>query len=126
MTTASEVDEREALIASLQDKARRHRLSSALIKRGIAEQIREMRDERGWTQAELARASDKVQETISRLENPNYGNYTINTLARIAAAFDVALFVRFGPFSELVDHIVNISPEDLAVPSFAHDPGLDP
>lgn len=126
MSTSIEVDERRELIASLQDKERRHYLASALIKRGLAEQIREMRDDRGWTQSELAQASNKVQETISQLENPNYGSYTIKTLERLAAAFDVALFVRFGPFSELVNRLVNISPEELAVPEFAQDSGLRP
>ncbi len=80
-----------------------------------------MRVSRGWTQEELAQASGKVQETISQLENPNYGSYTLKTLQRLAEAFDVALIVRFVPFSDLVDRMANLSPEDMAVPDYNHD-----
>ncbi len=117
---------RGKLIESLQDREYRHLFRRASYKRGLAEQIREMRLSRGWTQAELANASGKVQETISQIENPNYGNYTLKTLDRLAEAFDVALIVKFAPFSELADWMTNLSPEDLAVPDFEHDPGLNP
>jgi transcriptional regulator with XRE-family HTH domain len=114
------------LLAAMRDKSRRHHLAFVVTKRGLAEQIREMRLARGWTQSELARATDKVQETISQLENPNYGNYTIKTLQRLAEAFDVKLTVRFDPFSELVRWMTELSTEDLAVPDYDHDPGLIP
>jgi transcriptional regulator with XRE-family HTH domain len=119
-------DARSKLVGSLRDKQYRHQFASAVIRRGLAEQIREMRLRRGWTQADLANASGKVQETISQLENPNYGSYTIKTLQRLAEAFDVALIVRFAPFSELASWVTNMSAEDLAVPGFEHDPGLAP
>jgi hypothetical protein len=45
------------------------------------------------------------QNAISRLERPDYGKATLTTLRRLAAAMDVALIVRFVPFSELVDWI---------------------
>ena len=92
----------------------------------MAEQIRETRLNRGWTQADLANASGKVQETISQLENPDYGSYTIKTLQRIAEAFDVALIVRFAPFSELADWMADLSPKNLAVPDYDHDSDLHP
>jgi hypothetical protein len=62
-----------------------------------------------------------AQARISVLEDPNYGNFSINTLKRIAAAFDVALSVRFVAFSELAAWIERISPETLAVPSFKQE-----
>ncbi len=92
----------------------------------MAEQIRATRLARGWTQSDLARATNKVQETISQLENPNYGSYTIKTLERLAEALDVKLTVRFDPFSELVDWLTGLSAESFAVPDFDHDPGLHP
>ena len=67
-----------------------------------------------------------TQEGVSRLESLDYGRYTLATLKKLASAFDVALVVRFEPFSQLVDSVVNLSPEDLAVPDFEHDPGLAP
>lgn len=120
----SEVGEREELLGLLKDRERRHFLASVMTRRGLAEQIREIRLARGWTQAELARATGKVQETISQLENPDYGSYTLKTLQRLAEAFDVTLTVRFEPFSELVRWMTELTTEDLAVPDYEHDPGL--
>jgi transcriptional regulator with XRE-family HTH domain len=62
-----------------------------------------MRRERNWTQEELASQADTKPTQITRVENPTYGSHTITTLRRIAAAFDVALVVRFVPFSELLN-----------------------
>jgi transcriptional regulator with XRE-family HTH domain len=64
-----------------------------------------MREREGWTQIELGDEVKMNQNSISRLENPFYGKHTITTLKRLARAFDVALVVRFAPFSELVDWI---------------------
>lgn len=124
VSTDSQVSERDELLEALRDKNRRHHLASVVTKRGLAEQIREMRLARGWTQTDLAHATNKVQETISQLENPNYGNYTLKTLQRLAEAFDVTLTVRFDPFSELVRRLTELTPEDLAVPDYEHDPDL--
>jgi transcriptional regulator with XRE-family HTH domain len=71
----------------------------------LAYQIRAMREREGWTQIELGDEVEMNQNSISRLENPFYGKHTITTLKRLARAFDVALVVRFTPFSELVDWI---------------------
>jgi len=38
---------------------------------------------------------------ISRAEDPDYGNLSINTLIRIASGFDCAFIGRFVPFSEI-------------------------
>ncbi len=111
---------------STEDKARRDHFVATVIRQGLAIQIRETRLSRGWTQEELARRIGTSQETISQLEDPNYGRYTLKTLRRLAAAFDVALTCRFVPFSELSDWVTTMSPESLAVPDFDHDPGTTP
>jgi len=79
--------------------------------------------------------ADKIgsnQNAIYRAENPNYGKQTITTLKKIAAAFDVALVVRFVPFSELVDWvsgtprtIKGLSTEALNVENFAGEERRD-
>lgn len=112
---------RKKLLERLRDKEYRDFFVSETNRRLIAEQIREMRDDRGWTQEELARASGKVQETISQLENPNSGRPTLTTLQRLASAFDVALDVRFVSFGELAERLDRLSPEELAVPGFHHE-----
>lgn len=62
-----------------------------------------------------------AQETICQLENPDYGRYSLKTLKRLAAALDVALVVRFAPFTELAAWIADPSSDTLAVPGFEED-----
>jgi transcriptional regulator with XRE-family HTH domain len=109
---------------SLGPRARAKFVESHLNK-GLAFQIRAMRDLEELSQEELSRRVRMTQNAISRLENPKYGRATISTLKRLAAALDVALIVRFVPFSQLVDWVSGtpfvdkgLSPEALAVPSF--------
>jgi transcriptional regulator with XRE-family HTH domain len=83
-----------------------------------------MRHDRDWTQNELGQRTGMAQETISQLESPSYGRFTLRTLKRLASAFDVALMVKFVPFSRLAGWETELSPEDLAVPSFDNDPGF--
>jgi transcriptional regulator with XRE-family HTH domain len=112
------------VVTSLADKAYRDAWVEEDINQGVAFQIRAMRDERQWTQSYLGELTGQAQATISKLEDPDYGRYTLKTLKRLASAFDVGLLVRFVPFSELVERTVSLSSDDLAVPSFAHDSGL--
>jgi ribosome-binding protein aMBF1 (putative translation factor) len=58
--------------------------------------VRELRERRGWSQAQLAEAAGMTQSAIARFE----GGGTVPTLPvleRIAAALDVRLTVTFGP-----------------------------
>lgn len=83
-----------------------------------------MRQDRGWSQKELAERAGTTQEGVSRLENPNYGKFTLTTLIRLASVFDVGLDVDFVPFSRLVDKAANRSRDDFHVSDYDHDPGL--
>ena len=49
-----------------------------------------MRQQRGWSQLDLARASFKDRQAIHKLENGNV-NHTIYTLWEISKAFNVSL-----------------------------------
>lgn len=94
---------------SLDDKAYSEAFVEAEIATTIPFQIRALRQERKWTQKELADKTEQHQKTISDFENPDMGPGSIASLRRIAAAFDVGLIVRFAPFSELVDWSVNMT-----------------
>lgn len=110
------------IVKALQDKEYRQLYVDENISTVIAVQLREMRESKGWTQSELGQhASGIRQERISQLEDPDYGRPTLTTLKRLAAAFDVALIVRFAPFSELVNWSVNLTPAHLNPQDFAHD-----
>lgn len=112
--------EREALRKRLKSKKHREAFVSACVDQTIPFQIRAMRlaKERNWTQEELALRAGMKQERISTCENPNYGKFSLQTLKHLASAFDVALIVRFAPFSELVEWESNMSPESLEVTTF--------
>jgi transcriptional regulator with XRE-family HTH domain len=112
--------EREALRKRLLNKKNREAFVSASVDQTIPFQIRALRlsEERNWTQKELATRAGMKQERISVCENPNYGKFSLQTLKQLASAFDVALIVRFAPFSELVEWESNLSPESLNVKNF--------
>jgi len=59
----------------------------------LAEQIAALRDKHGWTQAELARKVGTTQSGIARLENPNYRNYSLKLLERVASVLRARLVV---------------------------------
>jgi transcriptional regulator with XRE-family HTH domain len=117
---------KKSLIRTLRrGKQARSRMIEANLSEGIAYQIRATRDAREMTQSKLAREVEMTQNNVSRLEDPEYGKHTISSLKRLADALDVALIVRFVPFSQYIDwlsgtpHLDNgIRPEALAVPSF--------
>jgi len=112
-------DERkEKLINELRDKEYRDAFTSEHIASGIPFQIKALRDQREWSQKELGKKATMLQERISVLEDPNYAKFNINTLKKIASAFDVGLVVRFVPFSELAEWELNLSSDSLKVPSF--------
>ncbi len=61
----------------------------------LAAQISLLRRKRGMTQAQLARRIKSSQEVISRLESAARASVTIQTLERLARAFDKRIDIRF-------------------------------
>jgi transcriptional regulator with XRE-family HTH domain len=57
----------------------------------FGETVRQLRQMRGWKQAELARRSGIHQAMISNLERDRYASPTGETLERLAAAFGVSV-----------------------------------
>lgn len=62
-----------------------------------------------------------AQPRIAVLENPDYDNYTVNTLKRLAEALDVGLIVRFAPYGEVMDWVMNFSEKSINVPTFEEE-----
>src|SRR2546426_7339355 len=83
----------------------RARFVESQLTKGLAFQLRALRDREGWSQVELAERVGMTQNAISRLENPHYGKATLTTLKRLAATYDVGLIVTFVPFTKLVDRV---------------------
>jgi transcriptional regulator with XRE-family HTH domain len=106
-------------------KKTRSQLVASNLSEGIAFQIRATRDKQKKSQTDLAREAGMTANNLSRLESPDYGKQTISSLKRIADALDVALVVRFVPFSQYIDWLSGwphldegLSPEALAVQGY--------
>ena len=114
----------ERLLTELEDKEYRDAIVEGHIRTGAAYQIRALRTSRHWSQEELGKRGDTSQSVIARLENPDYGKFSLTTLLKLASVFDVALLVQFVSFSDLLDRTRDLSPEGLNAPSYADDPVL--
>ena len=84
-------------------------------------QLRAMRKKLRMTQKQLGKDAGMAPERITVLEDPNYARFTVSTLLRLADALDVALIVRFAPFSELLRWASNLSDEAVAVLPFEEE-----
>jgi len=115
---------RADLIANLQSKKSRDAFVSSRVSNTLALQIRVMRQERGWSQEHLAKLLGTSQNAVYRLESPQYGKPSITTLKRLASIFDVGLAVWFAPFGKLVDRATHLATDDILVPSFENDAGV--
>lgn len=92
----------EKSFLALRDAGARNAYVESELINGLAHQIRIVRQQRGWSQKQLAEKLGTTQTTISRLEDPSYGKYSIRTLLALSHVFEVALFVRYQPFSKFM------------------------
>jgi transcriptional regulator with XRE-family HTH domain len=79
-----------------------------------------MREARGWNQKQLGEAAGIPQANISRVENTRDKFLAFQTLLKIAEALDVALVVKFAPFSEL-EEWATLPLADSVPPDFLSD-----
>ncbi|MDB6157023.1 MAG: transcriptional regulator, family [Gammaproteobacteria bacterium] len=105
----------------LEDKEYRDAFVEETLRNGISFQIKALRQKSRLSQAQLGERVGMTQNVISRLEDPEYGRFTINTLLRLAAAFDVALTVKFTTFGNLLDGLKTLTPEALAVSTYVEE-----
>lgn len=108
----------------MRDREYRAAYAESFLDTLIATQIKVLREQRGYTQATLAELAGMRQSRISAMENVGYSKWNINTLKRLARAFDVPLFAFFGTFGELVNRLDNFSRPALERPAFENDPAF--
>lgn len=108
----------QKLFDKLRKRAYRRSYVAEHVRRGIAYQVRALRDQREWKQGKLAQELGKPQSVVSRLEDPSYGKVTVQTLLEVADVFDVALQVRFVPFSSFLLTTRDLTTASMQVPSF--------
>lgn len=105
---------------SFREKEFRDAYVSEHINTGVSLQIRANRKAQGLTQKQLGERASMKQNHICRLENPDHSP-NLETLKRIASALDIALIVRFVPFSELAQWACGVESDLLEVATFMED-----
>jgi transcriptional regulator with XRE-family HTH domain len=104
------------------DEEYRHSYAESFLNSSIATQIKVLREQRKWRQADLAREAEMKQSVVSRLENVDYSSWSIKSLKKLAQAFDVVLTVRFERFKNLALDAERFGRKNLEVPRFKDDP----
>ena len=112
---------RDYLRKELHDKEYRTVYADASLSAYIAAQIKILREENGWTQMQLAEKAGMAQSRIALMENINYSSWSINTLRRLASAFDLRLSVRFETFSSLIHEVESFNRKSLNRTAFKDD-----
>jgi transcriptional regulator with XRE-family HTH domain len=107
-----------SVLEKLRDPEYRKAFVASQINVGIPFQIRALLKARGKKQDWLARTTGMLQPRISGLMTPGKTRPNIETLRRIAEAFDCGLSVRFVPFTELAEWSEKFDPETFNVLDF--------
>jgi transcriptional regulator with XRE-family HTH domain len=115
------VNTKSSLVEQLRGKEYRDAFVASQIRIGLPMQCRALREGRALTQPQLAEAAGMSQPRISEIERPGERKLNIDTLLRLASAFDVALQVRFVPFSKFVDDEDSIDLDNFYVNPFDQD-----
>ena len=111
----------ERLKREFQDEDYRYAYDEEFSNSRMATQSRAIREQRGFTQKELAEIAEMKQSRISELENVNYNAWSISTLRRIAKALGVRLFFGFEGWGEILPEINEFNRISLQKPKFEDD-----
>ena len=99
--------EKEALARLLKDRGFRAQFAETLMRYALSVQIRLLREQRGWTHAELATRVSVPASAIAQWEQPDCRGITLAALKRLAHVFDVGLMVRFSEFSQFIEYALH-------------------
>jgi transcriptional regulator with XRE-family HTH domain len=114
----------ERLREDFQDESARHEYAEAFTNASIAAQIKSLREADKLSQQQLADKIGTKQSGISRLENVNYASWKVDTLRKLARAFDLRLRISFEEFGTLVPEIENFKERTLTRRKFKDDPAF--
>ena len=110
----------EDFIRQIEEPDIRHELVRDQVRTRLALLIRALRDQdgRGWSQAELGARMGKPQSVVSRIEDPDYGKLSLQTLFEVAEAFGLPLWVDLPEWDEWLRRIREVEVSRLHRTSF--------
>lgn len=111
----------DLIVSELGDEEARRQYADELLDAALALQIKTLREQRGLTQNELAERASMGQSQISEMEQIDHSPGTVKTLRRIAAAFDLALVIRFESFGRFLEEVSQLDRQSLERESYADD-----
>jgi transcriptional regulator with XRE-family HTH domain len=114
----------DRLRVEFRDEETRHIYADDFLNTYIASQLKVLREDREWTQRQLAERAGMRQERISVLEDVNYEAWSVRTLKRLARAFDLRLSIKFESFGSFLTEFDQFRRETLTRPSFEDDPAF--
>jgi transcriptional regulator with XRE-family HTH domain len=95
------------------DKEYRDAYLDGYVKGSIALQVRALRNKLKLNQVDFAKKMGMTQSVVSRLEDADYGNVTVNTLLRVARENNVGINIQFVDYVSVVN--ADLSPASLKV-----------
>lgn len=111
------------LISEFADKEYAHAYMQSHTLSRIAAQIYALRQQRGWSQQELAKKASVSQERVCKLERGDFESLTLKTLWKFSEAFDTDLHIEFSSFSSGILDVANLVPDKLQIPAREADLG---
>ncbi len=90
----------EKFIGQITEKEDRDEFVADQVRLLIALSVRALREQRGMSQTEFGNLIGKPQSVVSRLEDPDYGRASVQTLLEIAAALDIPVSITFPQWED--------------------------
>lgn len=110
-----------AFLDELRDDEVRDGFAADHVKTRLALLIKALRDQRDWSQAELGRRMGKPQNVVSRLEDPDYGKMSLQTLLEVASAFKLPLYIDLPEWDEWFRLMADMSARTMERKAFDAD-----